>query len=200
MADYAFSTTWHLQAPIAAVWEEIFHSERWPSWWRGLLSVVELAPGDALCIGCIRRFTWKGALPYTLVVEMRVTRVEPPTMLESRASGELEGYGLWSLASEGDVTSVRYNWNVRTTKRWMNFVTPLARPLFAWNHDVVMHGGEQGLRRLLIASEEKASVCGLGVDCGGDELNEGFLEDANDENARHESKQYQLGQPIDMDG
>ena len=194
MTDYTFSTTWRFQAPIAAVWEEIFHSERWPSWWTGLLNGVELAPGDALRIGCIRRFAWKGVLPYTLVVEMRVTRVEPPTMLESRASGELEGYGLWSLASEADVTSVRYDWNVRTTKRWMNFVAPLARPLFAWNHDVVMHGGEQGLRRLLIASVEKAAVCGLRMDRGGDELDKRFLEDADDKDTGDQEEQHELRQ------
>ena len=149
MAAYSFVTHWRVRAPIEAVWEEIFHSERWASWWTGLVSVVELEPGGANRLGCVRRFTWKGALPYTLVVEMRVTRVEPPATLESAASGELEGRGLWSLSSDGDVTKVRYDWNVCTNKRWMNLLAPLARPLFAWNHDVVMRGGEQGLKRLL---------------------------------------------------
>jgi hypothetical protein len=33
----------------------------------------------------------------------------------------------------------------------MNRLAPLARPLFAWNHDVVMRQGAAGLARLLQA-------------------------------------------------
>ena len=40
-------------------------------------------------------------------------------------------------------------WNVRTTKPWMNLLAPLARPLFKWNHDVVMGWGAEGLARKL---------------------------------------------------
>ena len=31
----------------------------------------------------------------------------------------------------------------------MNRLAPVARPLFAWNHDVVMRRGAEGLARLL---------------------------------------------------
>jgi hypothetical protein len=34
MTDYSFVSSWRLQAPIDQVWEEIFHTERWPSWWK----------------------------------------------------------------------------------------------------------------------------------------------------------------------
>jgi hypothetical protein len=34
MTDYHFVSSWRLQAPIEQVWEEIFHTERWPSCWR----------------------------------------------------------------------------------------------------------------------------------------------------------------------
>ncbi len=42
-----------------------------------------------------------------------------------------------------------YEWNVSTGKRWMNAVAPLARPVFAWNHDLVMRWGGEGLAREL---------------------------------------------------
>ena len=42
-----------------------------------------------------------------------------------------------------------YEWNVATTKPWMNLVAPIARPIFAHNHDVVMGWGGEGLARLL---------------------------------------------------
>ena len=31
----------------------------------------------------------------------------------------------------------------------MNLLAPLARPIFAWNHDFVMRNGADGLSRLL---------------------------------------------------
>jgi hypothetical protein len=46
---------------------------------------------------------------------------------------------------------MRYDWNVRTTKSWMNLLAPLARPLFQWNHKVVMQQGAEGLARRLNA-------------------------------------------------
>jgi hypothetical protein len=38
---------------------------------------------------------------------------------------------------------------VRTTKRWMNLLAPFARPVFEYNHDVVMRWGGEGLARRL---------------------------------------------------
>jgi hypothetical protein len=40
---------------------------------------------------------------------------------------------------------------VTAAKPWMSRLCPLARPLFAWNHDHVMRGGGRGLARLLEA-------------------------------------------------
>jgi hypothetical protein len=66
-------------------------------------------------------------------------------LLEGMATGELQGRGLWQLSTDGDETIVRYDWSVETTKSWMNLLSPIARPLFEWNHNVVMSWGAQGL-------------------------------------------------------
>jgi hypothetical protein len=121
----------------------------WPSWWRGVVSVVELDSGDANGIGSVRRYTWKSLLPYRISFDMRVTRIEPLVALEGVATGEVEGTGRWSFTDQGPVTTIRYEWQIRTTRRWMNLAAPLARPLFQWNHDLVMRQGGQGLARLL---------------------------------------------------
>ena len=42
-----------------------------------------------------------------------------------------------------------YEWNVHTTKAWMNVIGPVAKPLFAHNHDVVMRWGGEGLAQRL---------------------------------------------------
>ncbi len=95
------------------------------------------------------RYTWKSKLPYRLEFEMRTTRVERPKLMEGQADGELAGTGRWRMFEQDGITAVLYEWNVRTTAAWMNLLAPIARPFFAWNHDVVMTWGAEGLARKL---------------------------------------------------
>jgi len=149
MADYEFVTSWHFNAPQEQVWDLIFHSENWPQWWPGVEKVEKLQDGDSNHVGAVHRYTWKSKLPYRLVFEMKTTRVEPISLLEGEAIGELQGFGRWQLSSESEITTVRYDWKVKTTKSWMNYLAPIARPLFKWNHDVVMGWGREGLAKRL---------------------------------------------------
>ena len=149
MKTYSFVTIWRVEAPIERVWREIHNSHDWPTWWRGVESVVEIAKGDETGVGSIHRYTWKSKLPYRLRFDMKTIRVEPPTLLEGIAIGELQGRGRWQLSTESSETIVRYDWNVETTKRWMNLLAPIARPLFEWNHNVVMGWGAEGLAKRL---------------------------------------------------
>jgi hypothetical protein len=149
MADYNFVTLWRFRAPLAAVWDSVYRSEEWPAWWRGVERVEVLEEGDANHVGGVRRYTWKSRLPYRLSFDMRVVRVEPLSLIEGEAFGELTGRGLWTFSSAGGATDVRYDWSVETTRPWMNLLAPLARPLFKWNHDVVMAWGAEGLARRL---------------------------------------------------
>lgn len=158
MEKYEFITTWRLDAPLELVWEAIYHSEQWPEWWPGLMSVVELEKGDDSGIGNLRRYSWQGVLPYKLVFDMCTTRIDRPTTLAGTASGDLEGTGLWSFSEEGKGTVLSYDWRVVTRKGWMNLLAPIGRPLFRWNHDQVMLWGRIGLERLLA---ERSMVFGL---------------------------------------
>jgi hypothetical protein len=47
------------------------------------------------------------------------------------------------------VTAVLYEWHVETSKRWMKALAPVAKPVFAYNHNVVMSWGGEGLARRL---------------------------------------------------
>ncbi len=148
MADYSFTTIWKVEAPIAVVWDLIKDADRWPEWWPGVLRSVEVSPGDANGVGSIRRTAWRSRLPYTLEFDSEMLRVEKHKLIEIRAFGELEGRGLWTFEGLDDGrTRVQYLWTVRTAKRWMNLVAPVARPLFRWNHDAIMRWGEAGLKR-----------------------------------------------------
>jgi len=148
---YKFVTAWQVRAPVERVWDAIYHAERWPQWWKGVLDVQTLKPAGPDGLGGLTRYVWKSALLYELVIDTTTTALEEPFSMDGKSTGELEGEGHWRFSSEGDVTTVRYEWNVATTKAWMNLLAPLMRPAFAWNHDVVMRQGGEGLRRLLEA-------------------------------------------------
>ncbi len=149
MSDYRFVTIWEVDAPLQEVWDLIVDADQWPSWWKAVEQVVELKPGQPDHLGNLRRYTWKTPLSYTLTIDMRVTRFEPPVLLEGIASGDVEGRGLWQFSSTGPRTVVHYTWNVRTTKPWMNLLALLIRPVMEWNHNAVMRQGGEGLAQRL---------------------------------------------------
>jgi hypothetical protein len=151
MAEYAFVTRWSFNAPVERVWEKIADAERWPTWWKYVRAVEVLDPGDANGAGRVLRMTWWTRLPYSLSFVITSRVVDPPHYLEGDAVGDLVGQGIWRLRQVDEITDVRYDWEVRTTKWWMNFLAPLARPLFDWNHAGVMKAGEEALRKLVEA-------------------------------------------------
>lgn len=150
MTNYEFTTVWRFDAPPEKVWEKIKDSEHWNEWWKGVLHVKVLKEGNSEGVGKIVRSTWKSALPYTLEFDSEVVRVEPMRLIESRAFGELEGVGIWTLTAEDEnTTRVQYDWRVHTTKAWMNWIAPIAKPFFRRNHDVIMNWGGEGLAKKL---------------------------------------------------
>ena len=146
---YNFVTEWRFNAPVEQVWKEIYYSEHWPEWWKGVVAVEALRTGGTKGIGDMKRYTWRSALPYSLSFDMTLTENEPLHRLVGLASGELDGTGIWTFSSYENTTFVRYDWQVRTTKKWMNFLAPIARPFFSWNHDVVMEWGRKALEKRL---------------------------------------------------
>ena len=151
MASYRFLTTWLLESAREPVFEAIHDQERWPEWWRGVEEAEELRPGDdrADGVGSLSRLVWRSRLPYRVEFEVTTRRVERPRLMEGHAVGELTGTGLWRLFEQDGVTAVLYDWNVATTRAWMNLLAPVARPVFEWNHDWVMARGGEGIAALL---------------------------------------------------
>lgn len=144
---YSFVTIWKIKASPERVWEVLNIPEQWPEWWSGVAAVKQLHKGNENGVGHTAEYTWKSVLPYTLTFVSEVTKVEHLKCIEGKATGELTGTGKWTFATESDVLTIRYDWNVQTTKWWMNALYPLLKPLFSWNHDVVMRRGAEGLTK-----------------------------------------------------
>jgi Polyketide cyclase / dehydrase and lipid transport len=142
IAAYRFLSTWLLEAPRGRVWDTIYDAERWPKWWRGVerCEVID----DRLW-----RSAWRSVLPYTLEFEFEILQVDRPNILEGRACGELSGTGSWRVYESALGTASTWEWNVSTTKRWMNVFGPATRATFAWNHHRIMRWGAEGVAREL---------------------------------------------------
>lgn len=151
MAEYHLNTLWRIAAPLQPVFDAVFDSLRWPEWWPGSEHVEEIDSGAPDGVGSIRRYAWKGRLPYRLSFDACATRLDPPRLLEASVKGDLEGIGRWAFVHREGITSVQYEWHVHTTKRWMNLVAPLGHHLLANNHNALMDAGAQALAQLLNA-------------------------------------------------
>ncbi len=151
MADYRFLTTWLLESPREPVWDAIHDVEAWPAWWHGLEAAEPVGEdGRERGIGTEFTLTWRARIPYRLRMDVEVTRLERPELMEGKVTGDLRGTGTWRLVeTAAGSTQVSYEWDVATTRRWMNLLAPFARPAFTWNHDWVMARGGEGLARRL---------------------------------------------------
>ena len=150
MAQYSFVTYWNFNAPVERVWKEIRSMDTWTEWWKYVKSVELIQPGDENDIHSVRRITWTTALPYKLTFDSELIYLDPLKCIEGNVYGELTGTGIWTFTNNGHGTTVRYDWVVSTSKWWMKIVEPLARPVFKWNHDRVMHAGYKGLAKRLL--------------------------------------------------
>jgi hypothetical protein len=149
LPHYRFLTTWLLECSREDAWAVLEDAERWPEWWRGVRRVTLLEPGDERRVGSRYRIAWRSRLPYDLEFDFTVRAMQAPRLMEGDAAGDLTGGGIWRLYEQDGVTAVLYEWNVHTGRRWMNLAAPLARPVFEYNHDVVMRWGGEGLARRL---------------------------------------------------
>lgn len=149
---FDFISGWQLSASLESVWEALVDFHSWPKWWPGLQSVNETARGDADGIGQRASSRWRGPVGYTIEFEIETVEREYLRSLKGRASGELSGYGTWTISPIADLenperiwTRVVYEWRIVATKRWMQLLNPVARPVFVYSHDHVMRKGAEGL-------------------------------------------------------
>ena len=115
MADYRFLTTWIVDADARArLGDDPRH--------RALARVVARRRVGRGARATTPTGTSGGAsCPYPVRFDVHVDHVERPRLIEATATGELAGEGRWRLW-DGSPTVVTYEWNVHTTRPWMNLV------------------------------------------------------------------------------
>lgn len=151
LLGYYFCEEWSVAAPIDRVWTAIRDLEAYPRWWKEFVEVKRLNELDG--VGSQVSVRAKAALPYHMHFTLETIREERPSLALVRVWGDLNGEMRWRLEPQGAGTHLIFDESVRTGKPLLNLLAPLFKPLFAWNHRVMMASGERGLRRHLAVAE-----------------------------------------------
>lgn len=142
MAPYSFTDEWLVPAPVDAVYDLLARPRDYPSWWGDAFLEGEGDPGPA-APGKRARLLTRGRLPYRLRWELVCVEAQAPTRLVSRIRGDFEGEGIWTLSETAGGTRAVLEWRVAVRKPLVRRLTPLLRPLFAWNHRWAMRRGQE---------------------------------------------------------
>jgi hemerythrin-like domain-containing protein len=161
MAHYSLFSRWSFGVKPADVWALVGDIERWTTWWPGAREVRRVGGPPDGGVGAVHRVELRAKLPYSIVCDAELTARSREELLAFRlTSGDLRGEVTFRLGAAGDRTVVRYMQRVETLRPWMHHADPVARPLFVWNHEVLMREGAAGLARALggVAFEERSGA------------------------------------------
>ena len=149
--DYHFEEQWFIpnHGP-ARVYAVLSDASITPQWWRGVyLEATPLGPYRAPVVGARVHARARGYLPYTLEFTLEALDLQPGRLVEVRASGDFDGVWRATLSAEDGGTRVEIDWQVRVDKPLIRWLSPLLKPLFAWNHNWTTPRGERGMIRYL---------------------------------------------------
>jgi hypothetical protein len=151
IAAYSFTDAWFVPAIAVEVYELLSCPRDYPAWWGEAFLAGEGDPGPA-APGKRTRLVTRGWLPYRLHWELVCVEADRPRRLVSHIRGDFEGEGIWTLTESEGGTRAVLEWRVEVRKPLVRHLTPLLRPLFAWNHRWAMRRGQEAITRLLASS------------------------------------------------
>ena len=156
MAEYTFVDHWFVVAPIETVYRTVADPRTYPQWWKDYDRITILKDAPFPHVGGQAEFLIRSPFGYRLRIVVETVAAEPPYVIDTRSTGQLQGTGLWEFRQEGDATHVTFTWTVRSDHRVLNQLERVAKPLFALSHAIVSGRGHRGLKRLLEAAPAMA--------------------------------------------
>jgi len=161
-SDYEFLTEWTVEGDILEVAAVLKDVEAFPRWWRPVYRTAKIVdPGEHDGTGRIVKFTARGFLPYVLRWIIQVVESREPHGFTFRASGDLEGTGVWDLEQDGRYVKIRIDWRVRARKTIIRVSSFALRSVFSRNHLWAMAKGEEGLQAELRRRHHSAVAANL---------------------------------------
>jgi hypothetical protein len=158
--QYAFLTTWRVQATAEEVFDVLADPLGLKRWWPSVyLEVKELRPADpATGKGRVIELYTKGWLPYTLRWNFTVTESTRPAGFKLVAHGDFEGTGVWTIRQDGEFVEAVYDWRISAEKPLLRYGSFVFRPIFAANHRWAMARGLKSLELELRRRRGEQSV------------------------------------------
>ena len=140
---YHFETVWRLTFPPDEVFAVLANVESYTAWWPGMRRIKGL---DETTFETEVR----SVLPFSLVFRTIITRQDRQAgLLEADLRGDLEGFSRWTITATDAGAQAIFEEDVIARNRLLRVLAPIARPVFRWNHAVLMNHGEQGLSAFL---------------------------------------------------
>ena len=139
--QYHFVEQWNIPGfSPRQVYEVLYNASILPQWWSGVyLEAVPMAAYERPIVGAKVRAKAKGFLPYTLNFVLEALALEPGTRVQVKASGDFDGVWTAVLIRDGAGTRVEIDWRVTVDKPLIRLLSPILKPLFAWNHCWTTH-------------------------------------------------------------
>jgi hypothetical protein len=145
--EYHFIDRWRVAGTVEEVSEIIENGRDLSRWWPSVyLFVEEREAGGAQGIGKLISLRARGWLPYTLRIDFRTVESHSPHGFTLKATGDLEGTGVWTFEQDGEFVNITYDWKILANKPVIRALSFLLKPIFASNHHWTMRRGEESLK------------------------------------------------------
>lgn len=153
--NYHFTDRWRVEGTVAEVFEILEDTESLGRWWLSVYFDVKLLEPSKEG-GTGRRISLKatGWLPYVLSLQF-ITTEKREDGFTVKATGELEGVGIWHFEQDGDFVNVTFDWTVIANKPIIEKLSFLLKPIFRSNHNWTMRRGEESLKLELLRRRAK---------------------------------------------
>ena len=143
-ARYRFLTEFELSSSPAAVENALRDVDNWGTWWRWAQRVESLTSERGV-VGARYRNRISTPLLYGFTYDTELVEVTDD-LIRLNVSGDLHGTGLFRFQeTDSGGSFLSLDWSVETRKLWMNVLSPVARPVFVWNHHRLMADFGEGL-------------------------------------------------------
>lgn len=145
--EYHFVDRWRVEGTVEDVSSVIEDAVGLVRWWPSVyFEVEEKEKGSEGGVGKLISLRAGGWLPYTLRINFLTVESRSPHGFTLKASGDLEGTGVWTFEQDGRFVNITYDWRIAANKPIVRALSFLLKPIFASNHRWTMRRGEESLK------------------------------------------------------
>ncbi len=162
--EYHLESNWQVAGTVREVYDITSDDEHLVDWWpAAFLRCDRVDMGQPGGVGKTLRVRTKGWLPYTMDWHQRVTETREPFGFSIETWGEFADRGVWTFVQNGPLVDIHFDWRIAAVKPLLRYLSPLLKPIFAFNHRWAMARGEEGLklellRRRATTAEIRAAI------------------------------------------